>query len=270
MSSLASTVAHAVAFLTRPLLNAYSAPTTAKLQLVLEANLTALYSQTWDITNPRSGSSRRCLTLSPDCLPPRAVYAACIAAGVQWFDWVNLLGTRQFDLVVDPGLVAIRQSGRTISIWTEELPQKACHNTKTAAQLLIENDAASDDLIFSMIADEICAPTWMTPTIAEFPDKPRSQSRCSSRSSSSSSGFSFASSESTSVSSVSTQSRDDFGQPKQSRRERARQARVYIDTSKKEVTEYDGGRTSVLGGGVMLGAKKATPAPPTHGWRMRI
>ena len=33
-------------------------------------------------------------------------------------------------------------------------------------------------------------------------------------------------------------------------------ARVVIDTNKKEVTNYDGGKTTVLTGGVMLGAPK--------------
>ena len=47
---------------------------------------------------------------------------------------------------------------------------------------------------------------------------------------------------------------------KQSRRERARQARVFVDATKKEVTPYDGGKTTVLTGGVMLGA----PAKPTN------
>ena len=38
-----------------------------------------------------------------------------------------------------------------------------------------------------------------------------------------------------------------------SRRERARQARVFVDTTKTEVTPYDNGKTTVLTGGVMLG-----------------
>jgi protein Tob/BTG len=43
------------------------------------------------------------------------------------------------------------------------------------------------------------------------------------------------------------------GVPRQSRRERSRQARAYVDTSKKEVIPYAGGKTTVLTGGVMLG-----------------
>jgi protein Tob/BTG len=44
---------------------------------------------------------------------------------------------------------------------------------------------------------------------------------------------------------------------KRSRRERARQARIFVDSSKNQVTPYEGGKTTVLTGGVMLGA----PAP---------
>jgi hypothetical protein len=280
MTSVANTVAHTVAFLTRPMMQAYSPAVTSKLQLVLEANLTALYAPTWDVTAPLRGSAHRCLTLSPDCLPPRAVYAACVATGVQWFDWIALLGGREMDLFVDPGSVAMRldrQSGHLISIWSNDAPRRKApsmalpRSGKTVAQILIEDDADADEQIFSMLADEVRAPTWMTPVIAEFPDKPRSSSRCSSRSSNSSSGFSFSSASDSSVSSVAS-TRDDASS-RQSRRERARQARVYIDTTKKEIVPYDNGKTTVLTGGVMLGGgpKKVAPTPaPAHGWRMRI
>ncbi|KAJ7139803.1 hypothetical protein C8R44DRAFT_590999, partial [Mycena epipterygia] len=276
-SSLSATVAHAVSFLTRPLLKSYAPATIVKLQLVLEANLTALYAQSWILNDPLRGSGRRCLTLSPDCLPPRAVYAACIAAGVQWFDWIALLGGREFDFFVDPGCVSMRldrkgPASHLITVWADEIPsptvakRPTTKQHKTVAQQLLENDAESDDQIFTMIAHEVCAPTWMTPVLAEFP-KPRSlsplsalssHSRSSSRSSnSSSSGFSFSSVESSrssvSRSAYSAGSGDENALPRQSRRERARQARVYIDTSKNEVTPYDGGKTTVLTGGVMLG-----------------
>ncbi|KAJ7783432.1 hypothetical protein DFH07DRAFT_185367 [Mycena maculata] len=320
MSSLQSTVAHAVSFLTRPLLKSYAPATIVKLQLVLEANLTALYAQSWIVNDPLRGSGRRCLTLSPDCLPPRAVYAACIAAGVQWFDWIALLGGREIDFFVDPGCISMRldrkgPSSRLITVWADEIPsprkptvfgesriqqsidqqvqarakayaaeKQQC--SKTLAQQLLEEDAEEDDQIFTMIADEVCAPTWMAPVLAEFP-KPRSlsplsaissHSRCSSRSSNSSSGVSFSSVDSSRSSASRSTASDENGLPRQSRRERARQARVYVDTSKNEVTPYDGGKTTVLTGGVMLGGgpKKAALAPRSeahaHGWRsaMRI
>ncbi|KAJ6501737.1 hypothetical protein C8R47DRAFT_241464 [Mycena vitilis] len=319
--SLSTAVAHAVSFLTRPLLKSYAPATIAKLQLVLEANLTALYAQSWDATEPLRGSGRRCLTLSPECLPPRAVYAACIAAGVQWFDWIALLSAREFDFFVDPNCVSMRlqRKGDLVTIWSNSqtavkrpsavfgesrvqaslgqqvqararayaADQQQCN--KTVAQQLLEDDSESDEQIFTMIADEICAPTWMTPVVAEFPKQRSlsplsaisSHSRSSSRSSNSSSGFSFSSAESSNssvsrsgYSSTSVKSGDENTQPRQSRRERARQARVFIDTSKNEVTPYDGGKTTVLTGGVMLGGgpKKVAPRAEANGWRsaMRI
>jgi hypothetical protein len=49
---------------------------------------------------------------------------------------------------------------------------------------------------------------------------------------------------------------------KQSRRERSRHARVFVDTTKTEVTPYDGGKTTVLTGGVMLGGGPKTAPKP--------
>ena len=53
---------------------------------------------------------------------------------------------------------------------------------------------------------------------------------------------------------------DDQPKVQLSRREKARQARVFVDTSRTEVTNYDGGKTTVLTGGVMLGAARVGPA----------
>ncbi|KAJ7102243.1 hypothetical protein B0H15DRAFT_813809 [Mycena belliarum] len=292
-SSLSASVAHAVSFLTRPLLRSYAPAIIVKLQLSLEANLTALYAPSWVPAEPLRGSGRRCLTLSPECLPPRAVYAACIAAGVQWFDWIALLGGREFDFFVDPGCVSMRRDRKgpastLVTLWADEIPSPRSYaratahaaekqRGKTVAQQLLEDDSESDDQIFTMIASEVSAPTWTTPVLAEFP-KPRSlsplsaissHSRSSSRSSNSSSGFSFSSADSSrSSASRSSASAADQGHPRQSRRERARQARVYIDTSKTEITPYDGGKTTVLTGGVMLGGGPKPAAP--RAWRSPV
>jgi len=313
-------VSHAVAYLTRPLIPAHPATTITKLQLVLEANLTALFAPSWVPREPLRGSGRRCLTLSPDCLPPRAVYAACLAAGVQWFDWIALLGGREFDFFVDPGCISMRygKGGKLIAIWSEELTNakfpavvdetviqaqlrdqaaaraKAQISTrlerKTLAQQLLEEDEEEDDQLFAMIADEVAAPTWMTPVLGKFPSPPRSVSPLSgisthSRSSSSSSGLSFTSADTfdtldsqASLSSPSSTASNIVAQKTQgfklSRRERARQAKVFVDTSKTEVTPYDGGKTTVLTGGVMLGggpkrSKNMAPpnVQPTASWR---
>lgn len=277
-ASISVTIAHAVSFLTRPLAASYSPSIIGKLQMILDANLKAHYAPTWVPTDPLRGSGRRCLTLSPDCLPPRVIYAACIATGVQWFDWIRRLGGYEFDFLVDPGCVSIRvgkaaSDTRVITVWADETPSPIfpshSHHGKSFAEQLLEDDLAEDDRLFTMLADEISAPTWYTPVVDTFPASVRSisplstisdsstHSRSSSRSSNSTGSFS------TSTSSASVSSKDE---KKLSRRERARQARVFIDTSKVEVTPYDGGKTTVLTGGVMLGGgpKKATP---TSSWR---
>ncbi|TDL28811.1 hypothetical protein BD410DRAFT_781355 [Rickenella mellea] len=153
----------------------------------------------------------------------------------------------------------------------QQLREEEERASKSLAQMLAEEDEEDDQVIFSMIADEVRAPTWMTPLLEQFPAIPstgtvRTHSRSSSRSSIiSSSGFSFSSQESIDsassvASSCKTMSSSAFSPSlevpahKPSRRERARQARVFVDNSKIEVTPYDGGKTTVLTGGVMLGA----------------
>ena len=105
-----------------------------------------------------------------------------------------------------------------------------------------------------MIAGEVAAPSWELPLPrpqARSSSPLSTHSRSSSRSSNSSSGFSAASAVSSATSYISSAA---SGRSQtMSRRERARQARVYVDHSKKDVTPYDGGKTTVLSGGVMLG-----------------
>ncbi|KAG7450230.1 uncharacterized protein BT62DRAFT_978476 [Guyanagaster necrorhizus] len=279
--SVSVAVAHAVSFLTRPLMSAYPATTIIKLQLVLEANLTAHYAPSWVPFEPLSGSGRRCLTLSPDCLPPRVVYSACLATGIQWFDWIARLGGCEFDFCVDPGCVYMRvgSGNETVTIWAAEGPFSM--NSKTVAQQLLEEDCDTDERLFDMIADEMNAPTWMTPVVPHFPI-PRStsplssissHSRCSSRSSNSSSSYSFSSSDSVGSESSGSSTPTSTSTSSQSRREKARTSRVFVDTSKTEVTPYDGGKTTVLTGGVMLGgspsakAKKPSNKAPAGYWR---
>jgi hypothetical protein len=142
----------------------------------------------------------------------------------------------------------------------------------TLAQQLQVEDEEDEEELFAALADELRRPTWTTPTIHQFPStipqksvSPASSgshhSRSSSLSSASDSGswFSFDSEDSdssvTTISSVGTEG------SKLSRRERVRQAPVFVDNSKKEVTNYDGGKTTVLTGGVMLGGRPVAAKP---------
>ncbi|KAL0579788.1 hypothetical protein V5O48_002199 [Marasmius crinis-equi] len=265
-ASLSVTLAHAISYLTSCLHRHVAPAKITKLQLVLEANLTAHYAPTWAPSEPLRGSGRRCLTLSPDCLPPRVIYAACIAAGVQWFDWISALGGQEIDFFVDPGCVSVRVGrkgdarSRLVTVWADELPSPTMApfpskpQGKTIAQQLMEGDDADSEQMFAMIARETSKPsTWMTSMLDQFPLPTRSTSPFSTSSTSSSHSRCSSRSSNTSYSVDSCSSGNSAEQYKPSRRERARQAKVFIDSSKTEVTQYEGGRTTVLTGGVMLG-----------------
>jgi hypothetical protein len=143
----------------------------------------------------------------------------------------------------------------------------------TLAQQLQIEDEEDEEELFAALADELRRPTWATPISNQFPStipqksiSPASSGSHHSRSSSLSSSissdcslFSFDSEDSDS--SVTTLSSAGTEGSKHSRRERVRPARVYVDSSKKEVTNYDGGKTTVLTGGVMLGARTVAAKP---------
>jgi hypothetical protein len=152
-------------------------------------------------------------------------------------------------------------------VWQEDAPVLLSH--KTVAQRLIEED--DGDEMFAMIAHRVSVPiTAPTPTYDSFasaytrsasPITRASSTVSDSSSACSDSGYSFFSTSSqTSASSL-----GESPSGKASRRERARAERVFVDKSKNVVTKYDGGKTNVLTGGVMLGApvkanKAARPA----------
>lgn len=286
-----------------------SEPTILKLQVALESNLTAHYAQSWVPSQPLRGSGRRCLTFSPHSIPPRPIYAACLAAKVQWSEWMTALGNIEFDLIVDPGVVSVRfieprSTTKLITVWSDEAvveePRAKFANTlanssvqarqpaqavvrptpkpalPTLAQQLQVEDEEDEEELFAALADELRRPTWMTPTVNQFPStipqksvSPPSSgshhSRSSSLSSASDSGSWFSFDSEDSDSSVTTISSTGTEGSKLSRRERVRPrpACVFIDNSRKEVTNYDGGKTTVLTGGVMLGARPVAAKPAT-------
>ena len=285
-ANISHTLAHAISFLTRPLFPSYPATAIAKLRSVLNANLTSYYAPLWAAREPLHNPTRCYITLSPDRLPPSVIYSACLATDVQWFDWISLLGGREFDLFVEPGRVSVRCSrNRTSDIqWTtvwvdqpasaplavESLGLRTVRmpvnpgrpQAKTLAQQLLEVDCEDDEQLFTLIADEVSSPTRASssqryrsaPIRSSSPLSTISaHSRSSSRSSNSSSCFSLVSAVSSGfVTSMSSSPSPDFSDNR-SRIDPPRPIRVFVDTSKTEVTPYDGGKTTVLTGGVMLG-----------------
>lgn len=325
-TSLQVTLDNAIAFLIRPLVFTHPTADVLTLKAALESNLTQAFAFSWFPNEPSHGSGRRCLTLSPACAPPKPIYASCLASGIQWHEWMAVLGNAEFDLFVDPGRVAVRLGGmnpQVIDIWTAPIPapvvaqprprldtfkelkiqaqlRQQLEEPKTFEQELAEDDELLADELLQMVNNKVSDPTnwqstWMTPIVDQFPKPPsRSASPLSvisshSRSSTSSralSDYSFAdtvdsfgtfTTMSSAASVASGASKEQSSPAKLSRRERARQARVFVDKSRKEITPYDGGKTTVLTGGVMLGAPKKTssapksaPKNPGNAWRARV
>lgn len=285
--SLSTAVTRVVIFLTEKLISSYPDTTLIKLQSTLKDNLISHYTPYWDVQRPVKGSGRRCMTLSPMCLPPRPIWSACASANVQWFDWIALLGNKEFDLFVDPGCIAVRCQNMVYTVWSAEPTAMPNFEQTISVPSKVQTFARhleKDQRLFQVLADEIdSGPVRMASIATQVPFPARStsplssiseHSRCSSRSSNSHSSrtstFSFASDTSSSHTSASSSS------SKQSRRDRLRQSRVFVDTSKIEVTPYDGGKTTVLTGGVMLGSgpkaakpKKATSSnvSTSNNWR---
>lgn len=292
-SSIAATLAHAIAYLTSPLIVQYSATAIVKLQLALEANLTARYSSNWYPEDPLRGSGRRCLTLSPASFPPRPIHEACQSANIEWSQWIKLLGGIEFDLFIDPGAVSVRfgnwatgnKVGKCLTVWSDASTTTRTKPTmaplsiqsKTFAQQLLEDDSQEENELFAILADHVREPTWITPIKTDFPpvqsppsadslssiDRSTTHSPVSTHSRSSSRSSSSSSSAFSYPDSVDSFSTSESSEPKMSRRERARAAKVFIDNSRTQVTNYDGGKTTVLTGGVMLGAAPLKSKSPT-------
>lgn len=266
-----TSLTQAINFLTRPLIPIYAPAMINNLQHILRSTLNAAY--------PPSHTKHFTLSFSAANHPPRPIYATCIATGILWSDWIRLLSqSRAFDLLVEPNSVIVRFVGQTITIWTQapltevkrsplsqqnyedrQIPISKFaqhHHTRTLAQQILDSNHEEEeaDELFALISDKtrgwIVSPTptrekFVIPSLVMPVVSPLSSPEPSSRSSSRSS------------STVSDS-------------ENELEERVFVDSTKKEVTKYlyQGGVSSVLTGGVMLGKAKPTHGAPS--WRRRV
>ncbi|KAM6499135.1 hypothetical protein JOM56_004643 [Amanita muscaria] len=255
---ISRSLVEAIEFLTRPLVMFYTPSEISVVQTVLQTTLTATYFASRD--------PRLFLVLSPAFQPPRPLLAACIAAGVRWADWIIALGGKEIEVLVEPSRAVIRfsgQGGATTTIWQEskvyrpmqlhvQCPssnegQKSSRPTlratfnsaiartqrRTKAQELLEfNDKEEADEIFALLSNV----TSITPT----PTRLNFQ-----------------------LDDLSPISSPDSSRPKCSD-----DTSVYVDKSKISVQKYlyQGGVSTILSGGVMLGATSKA-VRPTHNER---
>ena len=159
---------HAIAYLTRSLIGRYSATTIDLLHFTLERNLIKQF-------ETQRYVGRRCFTLSPYCAPPRPIYYACKSARISWEEWMMCLGNAEMDLFIEPGCVSVRFAGvdKTYIVWSAKTDTKGAQSPpsikqQTIAQSIIYDD--DEDELFSLIADEIRAPTWLTPILSRIVD----------------------------------------------------------------------------------------------------
>ncbi|RXW16391.1 hypothetical protein EST38_g9460 [Candolleomyces aberdarensis] len=328
-----ASINQAINFLTLPLSLVHSPVTIHALQTILRSTFYAALAA--------STGNKLVLTFTASS-PPRPVFAACVAIGVQWAEWIEFFGQRDFDLIIDSHSVVARYHAtnglpsQTVTIWSEpimtpskrsllarlsvpdvarvpirKLGQQAAIGAKertapaaplpriilpsaslqpqprTLAQQLIDSDDEDADELFAMISKtSIISPTPtrerfiipsrsnfktnpsfvapMSPISSPEPSSPES-SRPNSRTSHVSSCFSDEGSLSSASSVPTTVSYE-------SAEESETTSPIYVDHSKKDKTKYlyQGGVSSTLTGGVMLGCPsggkaKASPkpAPPT-------
>ncbi|KAJ3515044.1 hypothetical protein NLJ89_g2004 [Agrocybe chaxingu] len=114
VAAVPACINQAINFLTRPLILTEAPDLVVSLQSILRSTLQPAFQHSRD--------SRLILSLTPTSLPPRPLYAACIACGLQWADWIRLLGAREFDLIIEANAVSVTYHGakpQTITFWSE-------------------------------------------------------------------------------------------------------------------------------------------------------
>ncbi|EAU81575.1 hypothetical protein CC1G_02591 [Coprinopsis cinerea okayama7 len=310
--SISASISQAINFITGPLALVSNPATVNALQTILRSTLSA---------SALTAPNKRLFLTFTVATPPRPVLAACVALGIQWAEWAEILGNAEFDLIIDARSVVVQYAGaedKPIVLWTAPQPTFARQSLlsrlsvpqvpisklsqqstmtgrpsvqpprviippsppRTLAQQLLESDSEEEtDELFAMISTSaIISPT---PTREKFSfsqphirlpyasfspiSSPEPSSPDSSRPSSRSSTFStFSISDDESLSSATSVSSGCQSERFAPRATASREPRVFVDTTKKNVTKYlyQGGVSNTLGGGVMLGRPSAAPSKP--------
>lgn len=250
----------ATVFLTRPLsLLGLSTSSLKNLQLFLQSSL--MTTSALITPNDPSAATHR-LHLSPFESAPLPIHLACSAAGVAWEDWIRVLGGSSFTLIIKSTVVYVVRddNGKVGVVWTID-PQDVAPVASALPKDFLSTRRFTNDLVDE--DEDVISPI-------------DTDSRPSSRASSYSNLSLKSSSSGTSVSSLAS-SVGSFGSigkktlaptpaaaPKPTAAPSASPAVVSAPT--KYI--YQGGISTVLTGGVMLGSAKpkssksqATAAP---------
>ncbi|KAG5651956.1 hypothetical protein H0H81_006806 [Sphagnurus paluster] len=231
-------------FLTRPLSLLGAIPATIfALQAFLVTALT-----------PRAAFGQR-LVFTPGALAPLPLQLACVAFGIRWSEWFQTLGGAAFDLIIEPTRVYVikRSTGQVANVYVGEQP--SAHVAVDVASAILASPISTVSTISSdSDSTEISRPSSRASDVSD-------------------SGFSFSSrssgSSATSLSSTPsvapvkpsfTQNKAPFTQPRPAFT-RSRPAPVAASKPAPTKYLYQGGVSTVLTGGVMLGGASSSAAP---------
>ncbi|KAJ3739881.1 hypothetical protein DFH05DRAFT_1511414 [Lentinula detonsa] len=137
MNSASTTLYQPVTYLTHPLIEIYPAQTILELQFFLHANLASQF------LSPETFSlSPFTLLLTPGCLPPTPVYAACLQAGIAWPQWIHALGGKAlYVFVMDSNLkVRIGEVDDAVTFWFVDPSLESSAHPTSKIQTQISSD----------------------------------------------------------------------------------------------------------------------------------
>ncbi|KAF7356546.1 hypothetical protein MVEN_00988200 [Mycena venus] len=278
-----SAVPHVVAFLTRPLLPAFSPAAVSSAQLILNASLATVPSATF--------------TLKATSQPPAPLLAASIGANIPWTTWLTALGSDDILLFYGPGYVKVRLGDAAVTdVWSEESQGSVVPISRVQAQVKVgpsplfqQNTGARlramllSARVRNMRREQAAAEPIRIPSLPLSPtsdsDDSESDSDYSDSDSVSSTSSKFTSYSNDSLTSAGSPPttplktapialptvgayRPPFARSKASTKPSAPRAAVPVDRSKKNTTAYlyQGGVTRVMTGGVMLGPRHVVRA----------
>ncbi|KAF7340068.1 Zn(2)-C6 fungal-type domain-containing protein [Mycena venus] len=250
-----SAIPHVVAFLTRPLLSAFSPAAVSSVQLILNASLATVPSATF--------------TLNATSTPPAPLLAASIGVGIPWAAWFSALaGGDDILLLYGPGYVKVRfGDAAVLDLWNEDSVSRVQAQVKVGPSPLFQQNTSARLRATLLSARVRCMrreraaaePIYIPSPLASQPDcdsDSDSDSDCSDSASSTSSKFTSYSDASPYVRRLPSH------HASKSRADRAPSSAPQavlapVDRSKKDTTAYlyQGGVTRVMTGGVMLGPR---------------
>ncbi|KAF9561408.1 hypothetical protein CPC08DRAFT_707385 [Agrocybe pediades] len=112
-----ASISQAINFLTRPLILTQTPKMINCLKSILRSTLGAQFDP--------AREARLVLSFSASSLPATPILGACIATGIRWAEWMQLLSNRDFDMIIEARSVFVKYLGakpQVVLIWADAVP----------------------------------------------------------------------------------------------------------------------------------------------------